>query len=154
MNTRIIGLGNALLTDDGVGLYTVREVGRLLTAAGLDSEADIVESEVGGFELMELIAGWKRIILVDSIQFAGVEPGTVIRINPDDLHTSLRLRSVHDVDLPTVLKLGNQLGLAMPEVLTIFGIEGEDLLTIGEGLTEAAQRGMKEAVNEIIQELA
>jgi len=53
-----------------------------------------VETEVGGFALMELISGWERVILVDSIQFDKVEPGTVIRIKPEDLHTSLRLRSV------------------------------------------------------------
>ena len=154
MNTRIIGLGNAILTDDGVGIYTVREVSRRFTKTGLDSEVDIVESEVGGFDLMELMAGWKRIILVDSIQFAGLKSGTVIRIDPDDLHTSLRLRSVHDVDLPTVLELGRRLGLAMPENLTIFGIQVEDLHTISESLTQAAQMGMRQAVRLIIRELA
>ena len=91
MNTRIIGFGNSILTDDGVGIYAAREVSRRLAIAGLDSTVDIVETEVAGFALMELMTGWKRVILVDSIQFDGVEPGTVIRIEPDDLHTSLRI---------------------------------------------------------------
>ena len=154
MNTRIIGLGNPILTDDGVGIHTVREVARRSAEAGFGKQVDIVESEVGGFDLMELMAGWKRVILVDSIQFAGLKSGTVIRIDPDDLHTSLRLRSVHDVDLPTVLELGHRLGLTMPKSLTIFGIQVEDMHTISECLTQTAELGMKKAVGLILEELA
>jgi len=153
MNTRIIGLGNSILTDDGVGIYAVRELRRCLKEALLDTNVDIVETEVGGFSLMELMTGWKRVILVDSIQFEGLEPGTVIRIQPEDLHTSLRLRSVHDIDLPTVLELGRRLGLAMPGEVSVFGIQAEDALTLGECLTDAAERGLKEAVNLILTEI-
>ena len=154
MSTRIIGLGNSILTDDGVGIYAVREVGRRLAEAGLDADVDIVESEVAGFALMELMAGWERVILVDSIQFDGLEPGTVVRIEPEDLHTSLRLRSVHDIDLPTVLELGRRLGLAMPSNLTVFGIQAEDPYTLGESITSAASRGLRTAVNLVLGDLA
>jgi hydrogenase maturation protease len=153
MKTRIIGLGNSILTDDGVGIYTAREVGRRLSAAGLQDSVDIAESEVAGFALMELMAGWDRVILVDSIQFDGLEPGAVVRLAPGDLHTSLRLRSVHDIDLPTMLELSRRLGIAMPDQLMIFGIQAEDWLTLGESLTDAAERGMKAAVELVLSEL-
>jgi hydrogenase maturation protease len=153
MNTRIIGLGNSILKDDGVGIYAARELKRCLEEARPDADVDIVETEVGGFSLMELMTGWKRIILVDSIQFDGLEPGTVVRIRPDDLHTSLRLRSVHDIDLPTVLALGRKLGLSMPGEVSVFGVQAEDALTFGETMTDAAQRGMKEAVSLILDEV-
>lgn len=152
MKTRIVGLGNSILTDDGVGIYAAREVGRRLAETGI-ADVDIVESEVAGFALMELMAGWEKIILLDSIQFEGLEPGTVIRIEPEDLHTSLRIRSVHDIDLPTALELGRRMGLDMPARLTIFGIQAQDALTLGESLTEAAQRGLKEAVELVLQEI-
>jgi hydrogenase maturation protease len=153
MNTRIIGLGNSILTDDGVGIYTVREVRRCLEKSGTGADVDIVETEVGGFALMELMTGWTRVILVDSIQFDGLEPGTVVRIQPGDLHTSLRIRSVHDIDLPTVLELGRTLGLAIPEEVSVIGIQAEDALTLGESLTDAAERGLKEAVTIILNEI-
>ena len=63
---------------------------------------------------MELLTGWQRVILIDSIQFDNLEPGTVVGIDPQDLRTSLRLRSVHEIDLPTVLALGRKLGLPIP----------------------------------------
>jgi hydrogenase maturation protease len=153
VNTRIIGLGNSILTDDGVGICAAREVGRRLAEAGPDACVDIVESEVAGFALMELMAGWERVILIDSIQFDGLEPGTVIRIEPEDLRTSLRLRSVHDINLPTALELGRRLGLQMPARLTIFGIQAKDSLTFGESLTDAAEHGLNETVDLVLKEI-
>jgi hydrogenase maturation protease len=153
MSVRIIGLGNSILTDDGVGIYAARELGRRLAEDGAASQVDIVESEVGGFSLMELMAGWEKVILLDSIQFEGLEPGAVIRIEPEDLHTSLRLRSVHDIDLPTALELGRRMGLDMPAKLTVFGIQAQDMLTFGESLTRAAEQGMNKAIDLVLREL-
>jgi hydrogenase maturation protease len=153
MKTRIIGLGNTLLTDDGVGVYVAREAARRLEETGRENAADIVESEVAGFGLMELMTGWERVILVDSVQFAGVEPGTVLRLDPQDLHTSLRIRSVHEIDLPTVLELGRLLGLEMPRRVTVFGIQAEDAFTFGERLTAAAAKGLETATELVLGEL-
>ena len=153
MKTRIIGLGNSILKDDGVGVYAARELGRRLAESGSGAGVDVVESEVAGFALMELLAGWRRVILIDSIQFDGLNPGTVVRIEPEDLHTSIRLRSVHEIDLPTVLELGRRLGFDMPKRLTIFGIQAEDPFTLGESLTRAAQRGLGEAVELVLREI-
>ncbi len=153
MKTRVIGLGNTLLTDDGVGVYVAREISRRLSENGLRDVADVVETEVAGFALMELIAGWDRVTLVDSVQFDGVAPGTVLRLEPQDLHTSLRIRSVHEIDLPTVLELGHKLGLDIPRQVTIFGIQAEDACTFGEHLTAAGAKGVEAAVELVLSEL-
>jgi hydrogenase maturation protease len=153
LNTRIIGLGNSILSDDGVGIYAAREIARRLAENGTAACVDIVETEVAGFILLELMAGWNHVILIDSVQFDQLDPGTVVRIDPRDLHTSLRLRSVHDIDLPTALELGRQLGLKMPSRITIFGIQAQDALTLGESLTDAAAQGMHEAVDLVLKEV-
>jgi hydrogenase maturation protease len=153
LKTRIIGLGNTILSDDGVGIYTVREVARRLAESGDGAKPDIVETEVAGFALMELMAGWDRVILVDCIQFDSLRAGAVVPIAPDDLRTSLKLRSVHEIDLPTVLKLGDRLGLAMPQEVRIFGIQAQDAWTFGESLSPAAARGMNRAADLILQQL-
>jgi hydrogenase maturation protease len=151
--TRIIGLGNTLLTDDGIGVYTVREVGRRLAQSGRADRADIVEAEVAGFGLMELMAGWNSVILVDSVQFTGVPAGSVVRVEPHDLHTSLRIRSVHEIDLPTVLELGRRLGLEMPRQVTVFAIQVEDVYTFGEHLTAEGLKGLETAADLVLEEL-
>jgi hydrogenase maturation protease len=153
MKTRVIGLGNTLLTDDGVGIYVARGVARRLEESGWAGAADVVESEVAGFALLELMNGWERVILVDSIQFGGVNPGVVVRMDPQDLHTSLRIRSVHEIDLPTVLELGRRLGFDMPRHLSIYGIQAEDTLTLGERLTAAAAKGLETATGLVMAEL-
>jgi hydrogenase maturation protease len=154
MKTRVIGLGNTILTDDGVGIYAARELRDRLNEAGLGGSVDVVESEVAGFSLMELLAGWQRVILVDSIQFDDLKPGTVVQIDPQDLRTSLRIRSVHEIDLPTVLALGRKLGLRMPETVSIVAIQAEDALTLGESLTPSVTTGMQEAVSLIFDNLS
>ena len=148
MKTRVIGLGNTILTDDGAGVHVAREVARRL--AGTASDVNVVETEVAGLALLELMVGWDRVILVDAVQFEGVDPGTVVRIDPSDLRTSLRLRSVHDVDLPTVLELGRQLGLTSPREVIVLGIEAADARTFGERLTPPVQAGVARAVEQVM----
>jgi len=153
MKTRIIGLGNTILTDDGVGVYAAREVRRVLDEHDSAHSADVVESEVGGFDLMELMTGWDRVILLDSIQFDGVAPGTLLELDPKDLRTSLRIRSVHDIDLPTVLKLGRMMGLQMPAQVLIYAIQAEDAHTLGETMTPAVRQAMAKAVEVVLNRI-
>jgi hydrogenase maturation protease len=126
---------------------------RRLAEAGHEAAADVVETEVAGFALMELMAGWERIILLDSIRFDGVAPGSVVRLNPTDLRTSLRLRSVHDIDLPTVMELGRRLGLQMPGRVIVFGVQAEDDRTFGESPTGSVKRGIHKLVESVLEEL-
>ena len=153
MKTRIIGLGNTILSDDGVGIFTVREVARRVAGTGCGADPDIVESEVAGFALMELMAGWERVILVDCTQFDRLEAGTVLRLDQHDLRTCPRLCSAHEIDLPTALELGRRLGMAMPREIIVFGIQAEDARTFGGSLSPAAARGMQRAVDLILREV-
>lgn len=154
MRTRIIGLGNPILTDDAVGILAAREITRRLTTRTAPGEIEVVESEVAGFALMELMAGWDRVFFVDSLQFDGIGPGTVLRLQPEDLRISLRLRSVHEIDLPTALGLGRHLGLEMPREVVIYGIQAQDAASFGSDLTSAALGGMHEAVDLLLSEIA
>jgi hydrogenase maturation protease len=100
MKTRILGMGNTILTDDGVGIYVVREVAAKLAEMGR-TDIDVAEAEMAGFALLELLSGWDRVIIVDAVQFSELQPGEIVSIETADLHTSLRLRSIHEMDLPT-----------------------------------------------------
>jgi hydrogenase maturation protease len=148
---RVIGLGNTILSDDGVGVYAARELAVRLAG---NPSVDIVESEVAGFALLELMEGFDRVLLIDAISFDGVPPGTVVRVEPGDLRTSLRIRSVHEIDLPTALALGRELGLQMPDEVQIFGIQAEDCWTLGERMSDAVRDGMDRAVAQVLAELA
>lgn len=136
MKTLILGLGNPLLTDDGVGIHIVRAL-----AGQLDRpDIEVVEASLGGLRLLDTVAGCDRLILVDAIQTGG-RAGQVHRLTSNDLLSSLHAGSSHDLSLSAALELGRQLGLILPEdeVITIVAVEVEDVLTFGETCTPQVQ---------------
>ena len=149
VKTILVGLGNTVLRDDGVGIYTVRAVREKLGGTGVD----IVEAELAGLELMEKLKGYDRAIIVDAIQLDGEEPGTVFRIRPDDIRITPRIASFHDIDLVTALELGKRLGFHMPTEVVIFAVQAEDVLTLEEGCLPAVAGIIPELADEIAGEI-
>jgi hydrogenase maturation protease len=128
MKTIVLGLGNTILSDDGVGVYTARTLSDELADC-----ADIVEAELAGFDLVEMLTGYERAIIIDAIELDGEKPGSVFRLAPDDMRITPRLASFHDIDIVTAIALGRRLGLEMPSEVVIYAVQVEDALTIGEG---------------------
>ena len=118
--TIVIGLGNPLLGDDGVGWRIADEVEGLLgIARGANPGVPDVEIErlgVGGLRLMECLTGYERAILVDAAEFADRPLGEVRSCSFEDLadFTAGHLDSAHDASLKTALTLGRRLGAALP----------------------------------------
>lgn len=146
--TLIIGLGNTILTDDGIGVYVARAIAKRLAELSSNLCAQVVETEVAGFALLELMAGWDRVILIDALQCNGVKAGTLMHLDPNTL-TTPRLRSVHEVDLPTALALGSRLGHLMPQNILVFGIQAEDMHSFSEQLTPTLAKAMPSIVDQI-----
>ncbi len=144
IKTVVIGLGNTILSDDGAGVFVARGLRELL-----DETVEIVEAETAGMDLLEMLKDHERAIIIDAINLDGVAPGTVFRLKPDDLKITPRLASCHDIDIITALALGVKLGFEMPRDVTIFAIQGEDLLTLHEGCLPAVERSVKLLVEEI-----
>jgi hydrogenase maturation protease len=152
VKTLVLGLGNPILTDDGVGIHIVRAA-----ASKCSPVAGVVfaEASVGGLRLLDLLAGYDRAILVDAIQTHDGQPGEVFRLGPADLQVSLHSASTHDLSLPGALDLGRQLGMKLPSDrdLTIFAVEVEDVLTFGATCTPAVTRAIPHAVELMMGEL-
>ena len=136
MKTLLLGLGNPILTDDGIGVYVVRAVADRWSGRWA---CDFQEACVGGLRLLEVIAGYERLILVDAIQTPDGAPGQIHRLTPDDLRTSLHAGSTHDLSFQGALAWGRRIGMALPpdDAITIIAVEAEDVLTFGEALTPA-----------------
>ena len=144
MKTIVLGLGNTILSDDGAGIYVARALmGRLGGAA------DVREAELAGLDLMEMLNGYDRAFIVDAIKLDGEEPGVVFKMKPDDIRTTPRLASFHDIDMVTALALGRRLQFHMPEEVVIFGVQAEDTLTLGEECTDAVRRVIPILADEI-----
>ena len=151
MKTLVLGLGNPILTDDGVGVRVVQEVATLHP----QNDVTFAEASVGGLRLLEIIAGYKRIIMVDAIQTSNGKPGDIYRLHPSDFRASLHSGSTHDLSLPDALALGQSLGMVLPddEAFVIIAIEAEDVLTFGEECTPAIAAAIPRAVETVLIEL-
>ncbi len=151
IETLILGLGNPILTDDGVGIRVVREV----ATRPLPDSTTCAEASVGGLRLLEVIAGYERVIIVDAIQTPDGRPGDLHRLRVDDLRASLHAGSTHDLSLPGALRLGRSMGMALPDDdhILILAIEVADPLTFGEQCTPEVAAAIPRAVQAVWAEL-
>ncbi len=149
--TLILGLGNPILTDDGVGLRVVRA----LRAQALPPGVLCAEAGIGGLRLLETIAGYERIILVDAILTPGGRPGEICLLQPRDLRTSLHSGCAHDLSLTAALGFGRALGMNIPEDphIIIVAIQVEDVQTLGEKMTPAVEASVPRAVETVLRVL-
>jgi hydrogenase maturation protease len=148
VKTLVLGLGNTILRDDGVGIYTARALRGVLGGA-----AEVLEAELAGLDIIEKLRGYRRVIIIDAIELEGVKPGTVFRLHPDDMRITPRLASVHDVDLVTAIELGRRLELEMPEEVVIYAVQVEDARTLVEGCVPAVESIIPALVEEIAAEV-
>ncbi len=126
-STLVLGMGNPILSDDGVGL----EVARRLQEGLLPDGVDVQQSEVAGLRLLELLKGYDKVVIVDALR-TGRAPGDVVRYEARDFRGGHRYGSAHSIGLETALELGRRMGLPMPDDVTVFAIEAADVETFGE----------------------
>jgi hydrogenase maturation protease len=138
----VVGLGNPLLTDDGVGVHAARLLSRRLA----DGPVDVIQSSWGGMRFIDLLAGYDRAIIVDAIEWRRGPPGTVYRLTADEAIPTLRAVSYHDMSLGAALSLGRALDIPLPEETVFFAVEAVETRTFGESLTPAVEAALPEVV--------
>ena len=149
MKTLILGLGNPILSDDGVGFRVAGELrGRLS-----QQEVTVMETSMAGLSLLDLSAGYDRAIIIDAIQTVGGKAGQIYRLDSEVLDVTQHAASAHNVNFATALELGNKLGLALPQRVFIFAIEVTDTSTFSEECTPEVRQAVPVCVEMIIQEL-
>ena len=149
MTTLVLGMGNPILSDDGLGLV----VARRLRDLPMPQDVEVAESEVGGLRLLELVPGFTKVVIIDALQSGGT-PGEIKRLNADEFRGGHRYGSAHSIHLGTVLELGRQLGLAMPAEVVVYTAEAFDVETFGEQLSAPLVAAAERLVGLIGDELA
>jgi hydrogenase maturation protease len=126
----ILGIGNILLKDEGIGVHVVNG----LQAMTLPSDVDIMDGGTLGLDLLFYIEGRKKVIVIDTVM-AGEAPGTLYRFTDRELVAKKDfLRTAHGIDFADVVKTAEMLG-RKPEEIVFIGIEPED---ISDGLEPTA----------------
>ena len=149
MRTLILGIGNSILRDDGIGPRLVQELRGKIS----DPTVELRETSLSGLNLLEAISGFNYVIVIDAVQ-SGSNPGQIYWLKPEDIddqgeHAYLH----HNMGLFKMLELGKNLALPVPEEISILAIEAEDVSTFGEDLTPEVEKAIPAAVNLVLSEL-
>ncbi len=144
----IIGLGNPLLGDDGVGWRVVESIQPQLEKAGI--EYDLLAG--GGLSLMERMVGYDKSIIVDSMYSGGSPKGAVVSFPLEALDNpfSGHLGSAHETSLHTALDVGRRLGAILPNEVLVVAIESPAVYDFSEELTPEAQAAVPIAAREVL----
>lgn len=119
----VLGLGNILLTDEGIG---VRVLETLRSRYHLPAAVDAIDGGTAGMDLIDLIAGYDDLIVIDAMETGG-PPGTVKRLADHELFGFLRQKlSPHQLGLTDVLAFLELMEKA-PETITMIGIQPVNL---------------------------
>jgi hydrogenase maturation protease len=147
--TLVIGMGNVLMQDEGVGVRAVEELEQRYLIPG---SVEVIDGGTTGMELFEPMRGAGTLIIADAVN-TGAPPGTLVRIADDAIPAFFQTKiSNHQLGLSDLLAL-LQLKGEMPERVCIIGMVPHSLEN-RLGLTPEAERGLEEMVWMLVEELA
>jgi hydrogenase maturation protease len=151
MKTLILGIGNPLLGDDGVGFHIAQELATQIK----DENIDVEDTSVDGLNLLELIIGYDKVIIVDAIMAKGKEVGEIYKLRPEDLADTVHFTtSPHNANLAIALEVGRKiLAEQMPGEIVVFAIGIKQVPRFTEEMSETVKAAIPTAVNLILQEL-
>ncbi len=155
---RIIGLGNVLAGDDGVGILAARRLKARLGKQQADQvevqevQVEVIEAELVGLEVLDLMEGADVVMLVDAAR-SGHPPGTLHRLEVSNgpIGKTLFPHSTHALNAVDALELGRTLGTLPPRVI-VFGIEA-GTLRAGEALSPEVARALEEVAERLAREV-
>lgn len=151
MKTLVIGLGNPILGDDGVGWKVAQKISDQLSMIG-DQFVKVDCASLGGLSLMERMVGFERAILIDAME-SGQGPEGSVRVrkleelpNPCAGHSA----SAHDTSLITALDTARAMGLPVPESVEIVAIEAKNVYDFSEELSPSVAEAVPLAAQSVI----
>jgi len=143
----VLGIGNLLLYDEGIGVYVIRE----LQKRGVPDNVELLDGGTAGADLLDDMCDRKKIIVVDAVD-ADIEPGTVLRLKPQDLiSVGNQSISLHDFGLAETLNMARQLNCE-PKDVVIFGVKPKDI-SPGLGLTPEISSILPKLIELVLAEI-
>lgn len=144
----ILGVGNILFSDEGIGVRTVE---RLQGCAALPENVTLMDGGTLGIRLMDAIMSCDVLIVVDAV-LGGGQPGTIYRLEGEGLRESMSFRdSMHQTDLVDTL-IYCELAGHRPEAVVI-GMEPADYHTMATALTPLCEGRLPDLAEKVLEEL-
>ncbi len=145
----VLGVGNPILSDDGVGIHVAREL-KKRNLRGLTVD----ELAASGLELLDVIRGYDKVVIIDAIQTKNGKPGELHILEEKDFEKSIHGSSPHGINIATALALGRKIiPREMPSEVVFLAIEAKDLVNVSEKLTPEVKRAIPTILDRIVREL-
>jgi hydrogenase maturation protease len=149
MKILVLGMGNPILSDDGLGIKVAHDVAKQLN----NPQVTVAETSGAGLSLLDSIAGYDKVIIIDAIQTKKGNAGQIYRMETKDFSLTKHFSSPHQINLVTALELGKMLNLAMPQEITVFAVEAKDITSFSEKCTPEVEKAIPEVVKMVLEEL-
>ena len=148
MKLLLLGIGNLLLSDEGLGIHALRYLAQNYL---LPPSVELLDGGTAGIELLSPIAKATHVIILDAVQ-TKAPPGTVVQIFHADLPALIRTKlSSHQIGLAEVLATAT-LTDSLPNYMTLLGLVPASL-ELGVGLTPVVATQIPQLANRVVQEL-
>jgi len=150
MKTIVLGIGNLILGDDGVGVHVANEVKKHINSPDITVD----EAITGGMNLLDLLLGYDKAIIIDAVKSENSKKGEVKRILLSDF-TTMHSCNPHDVSLAEAISMAKKLGEGrIPKEIVIIGIMMKEIpCEFGEELSEKVAAAVPKAVEMTLNEI-
>ena len=147
-STLVLGIGNILLRDEGVGVRAVE----ILQRMDLPEGVQVIDGGTSGADLIEHLADRSKVVVIDAVEGEGL-PGTIYRLRRDDLMCSSRGSiSLHQIGLVESLTMARFLGCDPQEVI-VFGVQPGSI-SPGLELTPEVVSAVPKIVEAVLEEIS
>jgi hydrogenase maturation protease len=146
MKVVVIGIGNVLVADDGVGIRAVRELKSIVA----DERVSFAEIECGGFDLLDLLAGCDNAIIIDAMRTDCHSPGSVLGFALHAPFSHPSSSSLHTIGLEGILAFGCAVGISLPSEVMVLGVEGREMETFGAPMTPEVDSALPHLVEAVL----
>lgn len=144
----ILGVGNLLLRDEGVGVHVISA----LRDRELPDDVELWDGGTASFDLLDTLAGRRQVIIIDAVR-TGSEPGTIFRFTPEDISASReQVTSLHQVGLLEALTVAEHLLDSAPQEVIILGIEPKEI-DWGLELSPEVEAAVPKVIELVMEEL-
>lgn len=146
--TLIVGVGNPILSDDGVGIHVARKLRDL----GLEG-VDVEELPASGLELLDMVLGYDRVVIVDAIVTDKGRPGEFHVLEENAFERTVHGSTPHGINIATALAMGRKIiPEKMPKEVFFVAIEADDIVNVSESMTPPVEAAIPSIVNRIVSE--
>lgn len=152
----VIGLGNPILGDDGIGWRVAQYIAQYLSDKHIENTVVIDCLSVGGLSLMERMVGYSSVILIDAMTTHQSPPGTVSSFNLDELPNRAlgHLCSSHDTTLQNALEVGRNMGADLPDFIYIVSVEAQQVFDFSELLSPQVEAAIPLAARLVLDRIS